>query len=229
MTAIIDPDNRLTFTHHAVDRYVQFYMLDSTTPPDERDVLALLQSHAPDAYKLTHRTKHGQTQWRIDALGCDLVSKHEHGTNVVVTILPPQPLRGLTPDQAERVAESARAAAERAAALQAEQAQLVELQREASKPAAPKEERQQTGARDQRIKELKQERLIAEAERDIMLSLLRTARQQLAISGNAAKLKAALRIALQHLRKREADDVLAAVAAVEPGFVSDAFIYGGGS
>ena len=216
-------DHRLVFTKHAVERYIQFHMIGAITPPDPRDVRALLESHAPQAYKILGKTHCGHPQWRIDALGCDLVAKHDDGENIVVTILPPERMRGLTPAEAERLAEHANMAKARAATLAAEQAALTETAR-ALKTKPAKADKPAIDARNNRLAELKHERIVAEVERDVILHVLKKARQQLADEDGAAKLKMGLRIALRHLRSLGDAAALAEVATVDARFVTDKFI-----
>lgn len=230
---------RLVFTRHAVERYIQFHLLDrDEQTTDWRDVLQDLDAHAGEARRLEHLTRHGHAQWRIDALGCDIVTKHDEGIDVVVTILPPQPFRGLTPEQAERVAASAEAARVREAQLATEQGTLKNKQAKATAKSAPPELRAQANKHNDRLAELKHERAVAALERDLLLTLLRTTPQPKPrppgppkavrhiahMDAEIAKIKAALRIALRYLRTQRAAEVLAAIAEVDPGLASDRFI-----
>jgi hypothetical protein len=245
----------LQFTNHAIERYIQFHMLD-VARPDLRDVRELLEKHADQAIKLKERTHSGQTQWRIEALGCELVSKHDEGIDVVVTILPPLRFRGLTPAEAERLeTEEARWLAEKAR-LEAEQQRILEEDRvavaqEAATPVPPgstkamlklarEAGRQEREARLDRLAELKVLKATALHEREILSEVLRTMRHQMDRDENTSRLKRALRAALRALRDASegvtshadvADfgaAVLGRVKEVAPDLATDALIDGGG-
>lgn len=234
----------LQFTQNAVNRYIQFHMLDVVNP-DPRDVRALLESHAHDAIKIPEN-RGGQTRWRIEALGCELISKHDEGLDVVVTILPPPRFRGLTPLQAEQFeAERLRTLAE-TVRLNAEHQRILEEERqaEASHATANQEAgtqakevaRQERKARLDRLAELKVMTATAMCEREIFGAVLRTARHQLNRGEEIATLTRALRTSLRHLREGaqrrdgltldEVRHAFSQVEAVDPRLVTNAFIDG---
>src|SRR6185295_16664202 len=129
----------LQFTQNAVNRYIQFHMLDVVNP-DPRDVRQLLESHAPDAIKIPEKQGGGQTLWRIEALGCVLISKHDEGLDVVVTILPPPRFRGLTPLQAEQFEADRLRTLGESVRLNAEHQRVLEEERQAEAAGAAERE-----------------------------------------------------------------------------------------
>lgn len=240
----------LQFTQNAVNRYIQFHMLD-VVDPDPRDVRELLERHAPEAIKIPEKTQGGQTLWRIEALGCQLVSKHDGGFDVVVTILPPYRFRGLTPlqveklatDHAQQIAADERLKQEYARSRQEDRAAAVQEQEERDRvktlPAemsklAKQIARQNLAARLDRQAELKLQMATAQFEREILTTFLRSARHQLNRDGEIATLTRALRAVLRQLRDRaqrsdglSLDEVRYAfsqVEAVEARLVTNAFI-----
>lgn len=113
----------MNFTRHAIERYRQFWMLDQPTATDEdaRDILARF---GPAAILTNAKTSLGDPIWHIEALGVQLVAKHEDGIVTCVTVLPPRRFRGLTPLQAEAVEASLRETERRVADLGRERAVL---------------------------------------------------------------------------------------------------------
>lgn len=201
----------MIFTRHAFERYRQFHMLDNPTATDE-DARVALEAHASEAVKLPAKTRRGHEVWTIHALGVEMVIKRDGDFEnpVCVTVLPPGRFRGLTPLQAGSVEESAKRAAERAAAAQQELAEAKKKDAEIAKLAArvaqakKVKDKPGTGAKQQaeahaeaaRRKEAvaqaqrdHQERIIlakrdtamATAERDILLESLKAMRAQLVI------------------------------------------------
>lgn len=224
-------------------------MLDQPTAADE-DARLILEAHGSLAIKLPARTHRGDEVWAIHALGVELVVKRDGDFEepVCVTVLPPVRFRGLTPLIAEQAEESARKAAERVA--EAEQrleaakrataerhklAQAARVKREKDKPGTPAAiqvaAHTEAAARKQavvqaqldyqeRILQAKNEGMAARNERDIILEALRVMRVQLSQELRAQKYRAALRIAVRHLRHLGATDILAAIAAVDPDLES---------
>lgn len=193
----------LKFTHHAVERYIQFHMLDSVNP-DPRDVRALLESHADQAIKSPVKTHRGDTQWRIEALGCELVSRHDEGVDVVVTILPPLRFRGLTPEQAQILEARVAQAHHEVEGLAADEAHLQEslahrliedLSREWMVAARARRE-----AMRQPLAEARAMRIDAQREHAMIAGVLRTARHQIHTDKDNANIRRALRVALKALR-----------------------------
>ena len=209
----------MIFTRHACERYRQFHMLDRPAATDD-DARAVLERHASAAVKLGHRTHRGDPVWAIEALGIELVTKHEDDQDWCVTVLPPPRFRGLTPLQAEAVAASLEHAETEVA--------KVEQERAAAK-ATPKEHQGNLGAHLSNLGALKKQHIAAIAERDILAGALKTMRTQLAADRNLRNAKAALKLAVRHLRRTrdlEAIEVLGEIGAIDPGLVSDAFILG---
>lgn len=216
----------MIFTSHAVERYRQFHMLDQPTATNDES-RTLLELHAGTAINLGRRTNRGDQVWAIEALGIDLVVKHEDGEVIAVTVLPPQRFRGLTPLQAEAVADS----------IVLAKALVVEVEREratvsASSPATPPVtmvERREAGERAQKLSTLKKRHHGAVIEHDLLAGLLKTMRTQLTADRNHANTKAALKIAVRCLRSipdSRAADALADIEEIDPGLVSVRFAYG---
>jgi hypothetical protein len=217
----------LKFTRHAVDRYIEFHMRNDQMV-DPRDVRADLEAAAERAVKLKEKTRTGQTKWALESMGCEAVTRHDDGVDVVVTILPPPGLRGLTPDQAERVVTKIEVEADIVARLTEEVAvtemAIVELQAvPCSKGSEPKAELHREKSR---LQELKYEHGIATMEHQVLCSELKAMRQKLGRESNESKLKKALRAALRCVRDGEAKWARDEVARIDPGLASDKFIDG---
>ena len=215
----------MIFTRHAYERYRQFHMLDQPTATDE-DARQILQRFGPTAIYTGRKTHLGDPIWCIEALGVELVAKNENGTVTCVTVLPPQRLRGLTPLQAEAVEVSMRAAEARFAAVDRERRELrAQAPAIGEKPADPASETR----RCRRLTDLNPLAKIRQAERDVLSAVLKTMRTQLSADSSLANAKAALKIALRHLRVIGAVDVIDVIREIDPGLTSDKFIDGAGS
>lgn len=175
----------IVFTRHAIERYLQFHMLDQPQATEE-DARRLLEAHAHEAVRLSVRTHKGQEQWQIQALGCEIVTKPEGDYHVCLTILPPMRFRGLTPDQAERMVDSIREAAERTARLEREREDLQQQERQA---AADVKDRENRNAIILRMQETNSLRMISRVEHDLYASVLKSMRAQLAHDSGVAKLQ----------------------------------------
>lgn len=230
----------MIFTKHAVERYLQFHMMDrpGATEDEARD---LLESHAAEAIRCgeTHR---GDPLWRIESLGVELVCKHEDEV-WCVTVLPPPRFRGLTPLQAEAVEASLREAKARVVEVEAEQVALDKQPPSRPEPldlpvdpaayrsiikAREQAAKRETEAREAQRRALKKRHMAVTAERDILAHTLKTMRHQLNGEGQDVKLRAALRVALRCLRSQrtiEASEALDEIRKLDPGLVSDEFVY----
>lgn len=219
------------FTRHAVERYMQFYLMDDQA--DERDVKVLLEAESVAAYKLPDKTYAGDIQWRIDALGCDLVTRCLEGgvgVDVVVTILPPPALRGYTPQQAERVSEYLKRIDQRKKEVALLRDRLAREQTHATKKGATVGERAKANLNNERLSELNELRACLNIDREIMLDVMRTVRQKLLIDERRKcemkrKTAQALRAVLDLARAAEPSDlrdaIYRAVYEVEPVYLSD--------
>lgn len=236
----------MIFTHHAIERYRQFHMLDRPVATDE-DARAVLETHAAEAVRLPARTHRGDEVWAIQALGIELVVKRDTPDPTCVTVLPPTRFRGLTPLQAEHIEAAAIVAKERAAEderqhteAQAAVARAVAESKEA-KRAAVKARSEAKAAeavarkvdaaqaqRDlaERLREAKNAAALAFIERDILLSMLKTMRVQMTAERDADRCRAALRIAVRALLDGGATEALTRIAAIDPGLASEAFANG---
>lgn len=206
----------MKFTKHAVDRYMQFHLLDDQTP-DWRDVLALLEENAASALKLKEKTKGGQTQWLIESLGAQLITKHDDGEDVVVTILPPVKFRGLTPLQAEAMANKTEELKFQEEMLRSEQAEI-----RVKHPI--------DGPKQTRLSELNAEISLICHEREVLVCALKTMRVQLKyddLKKHADVLSEALQVTLRFIRDNQSlTDALDVVRALSPDLASDEFIDG---
>lgn len=238
----------MIFTRHSVERYRQFHMLDRPAATDE-DARTLLVSCSADAVRLPDRNYRNDEVWTIHALGIEIVVKRDadFAEPVCVTVLPPARFRGLTPLQAEIVADAARAASERAAEAEQRHAEMqVTVAQAAAESKAAKRAaatarsatvaaeataRKADAADAQRdlaakIREAKNAAMLAQIERDVLLSTLKTMRMQLACESRTDKHRAALMIAVRALRDVGATEALDAISAIDPGLASDAFARG---
>jgi hypothetical protein len=220
----------MIFTRHAVQRYRQFHMLDQPTATDD-DAYDVLMRHGPAAVLSRTRTHRGDPVWMLEALGAELVCKHENGTVTCVTVLPPPRFRGLTPLQAERVADSHREARERAEAAQrvvaetsAAMARAIVARRVAAAPAAIAVRKTELAMLQADLSAAKRAATFAVAERDSLGAALKTMRHQLTSDETVSKLKAALKVAVRRLMEVGDEDGLAAIAAVDPGLASVEFV-----
>jgi len=231
----------MIFTRHAFQRYRQFHMLDQPAATDE-DARDILERFGPTAKRVGVKTYRGDPVWCIEALGVELVAKHEDGIVTCVTVLPPVQFRGLTPLQAEAVAASAQEAKARAdeAQRKVDEAKAALVRHKAAERAIGTAgwNARMAAARNaamvkaktalqQRVAEARRAAGPALAERDILVSVLKTMRQQMAAERSATALKTALRIAVRALLTAGATEALAAIASIEPGMASEAFANGG--
>ncbi len=214
----------MIFTRHAVERYREFHMLGRPTATDEDARVAL--EYAADSAIKSGRTHRGDPIWQIQALGIEVVAKHEGGVDICVTVLPPPRFRGLTPLQAEAVADSLARAEIAVAQVKAEVAATPPAK---AKPKATtmvaRREQQEALAKAADLKKRYQGVL---AERDVLCATLKTMRHQLDREMNDSELRAALRIALRYIRASNdagACQVIDRISAIDPGLVSDEFVY----
>jgi hypothetical protein len=252
----VDKEMHVIFTHHAYERYRQFHMLDQPTATDEdaRVILEAHGSIALRLPARTHRGDEVWAIHAL-GVELVVKRDGAFEEPVCVTVLPPGRFRGLTPLLAEQAEESARKAAERVAAAEqrleaakrakgerialAEQAAKVKKEKDkagtsivsqaaAHAAAAARKQAAVQASRDyeERIQQAKNEASSARNERDIILEALRVMRAQLTHELRTGKYKAALRIAVRHLRDLGATEVLISIAAVDPGLESEAFAYG---
>ena len=237
----------MIFTHHAYERYRQFHMLDQPTATDEdaRVILEAHAPRAIRLPARTHRGDEVWAIYGL-GVELVVKRDGDFEEPVCVTVLPPARFRGLTPLLAEQVEESARKAAERVAEadqqLETAKRATAERNKLAEQTAKGKKAKDKPGtsaviqaaahavaaARKQavaqaqhdyqeRIQQAKNEVSSARNERDIILEALRAMRIQLTQEFRTRKYKTALRIAVRHLRHLGAMDILAAIAAVDPG------------
>ncbi len=110
----------MIFTRHAFERFRQFHMLDQPSATDE-DARDILERFGPMTVNTGGKTHLGDPIWKIEALGIEIVAKHEDGVVTCVTVLPSPRFRGLTPLQAEALEASVRGATDRVSAIEREQ------------------------------------------------------------------------------------------------------------
>ena len=237
----------MIFTRHAYERYRQFHMLDQPTATDEdaRSILEAHGGHAIRLPARTHRGDEVWAIHAL-GIELVVKRDGDFEEPVCVTVLPPARFRGLTPLLAEQVEESTRRAAARLVEaeqrLEAAKTATAERNKLAAQAARDKKEKDKpgtsaalqaaahaaAGARRQalaqaqrdyqeRIQQAKNEVSFARNERDIALEALRTMRVQLTQELRIRKYKKALRIAVHHLRGLGATEILATIAAVDPG------------
>lgn len=225
------------FTRHAVERYIQFYLMDDQA--DERDVKAMLEIESAAAYRLPDKTVRGDIQWRIDSLGCDMVTRLEEGgvgVDVVVTILPPPELRGYTPQQAERITEYVKRLDMCKKVAAEERERLAREQAVATKKGATDQERAKANQNNARLTELRETLTIVHLEREIMTDVLRAMRTKFRADERMAmemkrKSAMALRVLLKMATTAPAplwDEMRRAVIEIGPHFLGDWFMSGGG-
>lgn len=215
----------MIFTRHAIERYRQFHMLDRPTATDE-DARNLLERFGPVAVHTGAKTHLGDPVWLIEGLGIEVVCKKENGIVTCVTVLPPPRFRGLTPLQAEIVEASLHSVKERSQALELRR---TELRAQAPKPGIVPADLAAEQRRTRTLEDLNPLARIAQAEQLTLAAVLKTMRVQLTAEDNASRRKAALKLAVQYLRAARdpgAHEVLAAIAEIDPGLVSAAFIDG---
>ena len=213
----------LHFTHHAVERYRQFHMLErpGATDDEAREIL----ERAADSAVRSGTTRRGDKTWMLQAIGVEVVTRHDDGTDVVVTVLPPAGFRaqpgqpGLTPMQVEALWISSQAAAERVKETKDE---LAAHPDPAKTPAVSKEARQRESAAALARGEAKRRHQIALIEQELFREAFKTARQVLH-EEKAAGIRA-LSIAIEYLEAIAATDpqaamVLRTVLAVKRGKV----------
>lgn len=207
----------MIFTHHAVERYRQFHMIDRPGAT-WHEARSALESAAAGAVKggTTHR---GDDMWMLPSLGIEVVAKHEDGVDVVVTVLPPAQYRngpggqrGLTPLQVEALAD-----AEKRAAIAAKEAktQLAVVPTPPAKPSADADKRREEHQAATLRKEMRQRVVIAETERELFAQVLKHARRQqheAAAESRRASERKALEIACRYIRGRARTDLDAGVA-----------------
>lgn len=223
----------MKFTYHAIERYRQFHMLDRPTATDE-DSRRILEAHA-DAAVRVGRSFRGDPVWSIDALGIEVVAKHEDGEDICVTVLPPPQFRGLTPLQCEAV----HASAERAKSAAAQARTALDAARELAQAPVPKpSEHAGPTPRELSFQVAQANKRYQEAllERDITCAALKTMRHQLNNDRNLNNAKAALRVAMQCLRALEdypddasvraiAGAAIGGIEDVDPALASADFVY----
>lgn len=242
----------MIFTRHAYERYRQFHMLDQPTATDEdaRVILEEHAPRAIRLPARTYRGDEVWSIHTL-GLELVVKRDGDFKEPVCVTVLPPARFRGLTPLLAEQAEESARKAAERVAAAEqrletaknatSERNNLVEqaakdkstkdkpgtsaaIQAAAHAAAAVRKQAVVQAQRDyeERLQQAKNEASSARNERDIILEALRAMRAQLVQELRTGKYKAALRIAVHHLRSLGASDVVDAITSVVPELKSEA-------
>lgn len=219
----------MIFTHHAAERYRQFWMLDQPTATDA-EAMAILEAHGEQAVKLPSRTVRGDEVWTIHALGVELVVKRDLPQPCCVTVLPPARFRGLTPLQAERIEVDMRAAEVKSAELahEAEELAAVVVVQTAKATKPTSEEHREKDRLLARLAESKRQVQLAEAERHVLGGILKTMQTQLVEQSTAQKVKQALRIAIRELRVAgtpHAQAALEDIAAIDAGLLSDGFLY----
>lgn len=230
----------MQFTTHAVERYRQFWMLDNPTATDS-EAREILERHAAEAIRLPSRTRRGDEVWAIHALGIEIVVKRDTADPTCVTVLPPPTFRGLSPLQAERLADAAKAAEARAEALKVE-IEVAEAAKEkvkavkatkATVKASPAEAAGRNASHNKEIQEHKTriENLRAAyaaslADRDVFCSIMKTMRTEIALDENQRRLKRALRAALRAARAHPEAyaNIIARVGEVSPMLAEDRFI-----
>lgn len=219
----------IRFTGHAIDRYLDFHAIGdaSMTPEGAR---LLLDQHGPSAARTDRRTPRGDEIWQIAGLGIDVVVKVEGEDVVVVTILPPRRLRGLTPIQAERVEALARGAGKTIDVLHEERV----VHATAIALPMPTEQADRAVARPEydahvrRLQEIRAELALVTAQRETLVPLLRTMRHEITMDRSTKAFRQALRAALRFLVRlplEQTADVLDQIRAVDPGLLSNAFVY----
>lgn len=212
----------MRFTAHAVERFRQFHMLDRPGATND-GARELLEGAVGSAVNLRRRTHRGDPVWALEALGIELVVKHEDGEDIAITVLPPPRFRGLTPLQAEAVADSLAMSAAKITEVEAELAIV------AASPPAAVAARREAGDRAQRLSDLKKLHHSAIVEREILSSVLRTMRTQLSADRNLEKTKAALKIAVRCLlsiRDPRSAGALSEIAEIDAGLASHRFAHG---
>lgn len=221
----------IAFTHHAVERYLQFHRLDDRTDPrDATQVRAMLEEAATRAVKLPEKTRRGHTMWQLQELGIEIVTKHDNGVDVCVTILPPPRLRGLDPRTAELVEAKIRDLETRKSALEEERHSLsqgapmplptveqlaseidpaqeptafrytADISRVAALVSTKAAKKAAHDARCRRIEELKLELSIISQELALLPAILKTMRHAITSDRTMANLKRAMKIAVKRLR-----------------------------
>lgn len=212
----------MRFAKHAYERYRQFHMLDRPTATDE-DARDVLERFGPAAVLTKAKTHRGDPVWLIEELGVELVAKHENGVVTCVTVLPPPEFRGLTPLQAERVADAADDVRRRAdEALRA--AAALQLAARENRKATAIVRSMPTAKLQTQISDAKAEANRVCAERDILVVALKVMRHQLNREENDVKMKSVIRTAVRRMLAVGDEDGLAEIAALEPAFVSDRFL-----
>lgn len=218
----------MRLTRHALERYRDFWMADRPGAT-LRDAYEVLSAAIPSAIRQDYRTHTGDEVWRIEALGIELVIKRDRPDDpsdvpVCVTILPPARLRGLTPEQAERVREMAVEVTEVARKLR-EEREAANQRLSKTKESLTKDERRRE---DQEIAKLKLRLRAAEAERDAVLAIVKADRDR-----RIPDLESALRAALRFIQGNDRRRVLgedtvrltATIAHIDPDLMSHKFIW----
>lgn len=217
----------IRFTGQAIDRYLDFHAFDdpSLTPEGAR---LLLEQHGWSARPTGRRTGRGDEIWEIAGLGIEVVVKLEPPDVVVVTILPPQRLRGLTPIQAERVEGLVRGVDARSEALHEERVvHAAVLATPLPEPPHREIARQKHTAATERLQEIRAELAIVTAQREVLTPLLRTMRHEITHDASARHLRHALRAALRFIVRlplHQTSAVRDQIRAIDPGLMSDEFI-----
>jgi hypothetical protein len=210
------------FTHHAVERYRQFHMLDRPGATDA-DARAELEAAAPSAVK-GGTSRSGDPMWMIQSLGIEVVAKHEDGVDIAVTVLPPARFRGgvgkswhagrlgLTPLQVESLQASAQRAEFDFSDAQAE---LDALPLNPQKPSRDVETRRDEHRLAIARREAKNRVTVALVEREVFAAAFKNARIQMQHDSSAEH--RAIAIAIRALRDLAKTSQIAglAVAAIE--------------
>ncbi len=214
---------RIGFTDHAVDRYIQFYTdLEEPGIPltaEERraarsTVRALLDAESPNAVKLREKTVRGDTQWRIEALGCLLVTKPDNGEHVCVTILPNHTREFFTQHELEIIEERIAAFHVQEEALRKEVATAKGAVVTAEKSKFKADKDTVVAQAHVRATELAKRLEILQAEVAIHKHLAKTVRHGIAVLSYDRKREPALRAAIRFLVLHASEHPEAAAEAV---------------
>jgi hypothetical protein len=236
---------RIGFTDHAVDRYIQFYTdLEEPGAPlsaEERKearakVRELLDVESSNAVKLKEKSVRGDTMWRIEGLGCVLVTKPDRNANgqgehVCVTILPKLNPHGMTDREMEIVQAKVEEIHLREEALRRELADAkTDAHRIATAPKntlpSPERKEQILKGRREEIDVLTKQVQLLEWEKKILTDLLKTVRTKITQDRNLFDTKEALRLAIRCLQEQSTPEAKAALERIEriqPGFVTPQF------
>lgn len=215
----------ISFTHHAVERFIQRHTDGTMSIAEARQ---LLEEKSRTANHLREKTILGQAQWEITDPPCVLVTKPLPRSKdlVCVTVLPTRSVGGFSPDEMEIIREAAERFPKHLPPVPKPKAEV-------NRPPTPPrilEAKPPASTRNGNALETYRLQLEAATRKHEE----KTKRHTLATEDQLRKTKRCLRATLRYLIRKlaagdeEAGTLLQEIKELEPGFISEGFLGAGG-